>query len=178
MTLLIMCCIALGGSFFLVLSAILGGDSDAGGHDVTDAGDGGSDGHHFLSMTVWSGFATLFGASGAISIVFGLSIIWAILIALVFGIIGGLAIDLLLVMLYKSQSNSVVSLKSLIGKDAKVTLEIQKAGDWGEVSVECSGSYLTFRATTFYHENLPILKGSIVRVVSADPTGLIVAKPE
>lgn len=183
MVLLTYFCIALGGAFFLVLSALFGGDHDAGiDHDVDhDVGgdhgdhDQGGNSHHWLSLKVWCGFATMYGASGAIALALGANNLWAFVIAFVSGAVGAIAVDYLLSVMYKSQSNSVTSLKSLEGTTAKVTLPIIGAS-FGEVCVECSGSMMTIRASKFDVNALDILQGSVVRIEHASPHGMLVAR--
>ena len=170
-------CMAVGGGFFLIFSAAMGGDHDVHvDHDVDGAdheGDHGSGSvHHWLSLKVIAGFCTLFGAMGCIAKAFELGNLPSLGVATLSGIAGAFLIDALLVFLYKQQSNSAFSVSSLVGQTGTVMMAIQP-GQFGEVSVTFHGNTSTNRAKCVDTE-MTIAQGAQVKVVFADSMGFVV----
>ena len=180
MSLLIFLGIAGVGFLVLMIMLIFGGDHDVEfdhdfdlDHDVdVDTGSG----HHWLSIKVIAAFMTAFGGGGAIGQIYGLSVAWSILIGMGMGIVVAAVVEALISFFYSQQSSSLYSVTELTGKPGTVTLTILP-GRIGEVAVQLPSANVRKPA----HSQNPteeIKQGEPVIVVSANPSGIIVKKPQ
>jgi membrane-bound ClpP family serine protease len=163
--------IVLAGSFFF------GHDHDT---DHADAGhgDAGHDlGHEaeptigFFSVKTIATLTMGFGAAGTIARQYGANYLEASLWGVGTGIFLSLLMYLMLNLVYRQQSSSLVQTASAIGSTAMVTVSID-ADAPGQVGIDVGGQYMTFIATSARHTAIP--KGRSVKVVNAVGSELVV----
>lgn len=166
------------GSFILIAGSFLFGhdhDTDHGdiGHDA-DGHDLGGDMEptiSFFSLKVMATLTMGFGAAGAIARQYGADYLVASLIGLGTGIVLALLMYLILEIIYKQQSSSLVQTASAIGQTGVVQTSIVPGG-LGEVSLSVGGQYLTLLAKASADRSIP--KGRTVKVVNVVGSELIV----
>ena len=120
--------IAAFGALFIVTSFVVGELFELGdflGHHDIDAHGGGPS---IISSRVISVFVTAFGCFGAIGIELG----WGVGASTALGLSGGVVFSALIYIflrfLYSQQSTSQVTVSSLLGKTAQVSVAIPKGG--------------------------------------------------
>lgn len=162
------------GSFIVLASSFLFGHD----HDVDHAdGDHGVDGHDveptisFFSMKVLGTLTMGFGAAGAIARQYGADYLASSLIGLGSGILLSGVMYLVLSIIYKQQSSSLVQTSSAIGQSGIVQTGIS-GGKLGEVSLNVGGQYMTYLAKSSSGQEIP--KGTTVRVVGLIGSQLVV----
>src|SRR5437867_1740950 len=167
------------GSFVLIAGSFLfGHDHDADHHvDIAHAA-GGSDVDHdgepaisFFSMKVLATLTMGFGAAGAIAHTYGSDYLISSLWGLGTGIVLSLGMYLMLKVIYKQQSSSLVQTSSAIGQIGTVTIPID-SNALGEVSLDISGRYMTYLAKSSSRN--AIAKGRSVKVVDVVGSELVV----
>ncbi len=175
---LIFIAIAIGSFILIAGSFLFGHDHDADHHvDIGHAGEGHDFGHDveptisFFSIKVLATLTMGFGAAGAIARQYGADYLVASLWGLGSGIVLALLMYLVLDVIYKQQSSSLVETASAIGQLGTVTVSID-ADAVGEVGVEVAGRYMTYLAKS--STSKPIPKGATVKVVQAVGSELIV----
>jgi membrane protein implicated in regulation of membrane protease activity len=174
---LIFLAIAIGSFILIAGSFFFGHDHDTGHGDVGHGGDGHDIGHDmeptisFFSMKVIATLTMGFGAAGAIARQYGADYLIASLIGLGVGIVLSLLMYFLLDIIYKQQASSLVHTSSAIGQTGIVQTGIAK-GDFGEVSLNVSGQYMTYLAKSPAGKDIP--KGKTVKVVGVVGSELLV----
>jgi len=175
---LIFIAIALASFLVLAGSFFFGHDHDTDHHVELGHADGGHDLTHDAEPTisVFSAkvIATMtmgFGAAGTIARQYGADY----LVSSLWGLGTGLSLAglmyLMLNVIYRQQSSSLVQTASTIGAIAMVTVSIDPDAP-GQVSLELGGQYLTFIATSAFHKAIP--KGRRVKVVNVVGSELVV----
>ncbi len=166
------------GSFILVAgSFFFGHDHDFDHGDVGHDGDGHDLSHEMeptisiFSLKVLATFTMGFGAAGAIARQYGADYLGASLIGLGTGLILSLLMYLVLSLIYRQQSSSLIQTTSAIGQTGVVQTGIS-SDSCGEVSLSVGGQYLTYIAKSA--RGIAIPKGRTVRVVSLVGSELIV----
>lgn len=162
------------GSFIVLASSFLFGHD----HDVDHADtDHGVDGHDleptisFFSMKVIGTLTMGFGAAGAIARQYGADYLVSSLIGLGSGIALSGVMYLVLSIIYKQQSTSLVQTSSAMGQTGIVQTGIS-GGKLGEVSLNVGGQYMTYLAKSSSGQEIP--KGATVRVVGLIGSQLVV----
>ena len=174
---LIFISIAIASFLVLASSFFFGHDHDT---DHADAGhvDGGHDLSHdaeptisFFSIKTIATLTMGFGAAGTIAREYGADYLISSLWGLGTGGALSLLMYLMLKLIYRQQSSSLVQTASAIGATAMVTVSIDP-GAPGQVGIELGGQYLTFIATSARRTAIP--KGRTVRVVNVVGSELVV----
>ncbi len=163
--------IGLVGFFFLIVSALFGGDHDGGldhdhdiGHDV---------GPNPFSLRIISLFLTGFGATGAIGQSYGLGYPVSAAIGVVSGAIMGYAGYSLIHMFMRQQASSTVSDEDMVGILGQVSVAIP-AGGLGQVEVLVRGKRHYPSARALREE--AIAEGAQVKVVRCAGNQVVVEK--
>ncbi|MCX6904336.1 MAG: hypothetical protein NTW03_12835 [Verrucomicrobia bacterium] len=163
--------IIVAGSFLFGHDHDLGADHGDMGHDGDSAG-----GEAAISIFSTKVMATLFmgfGAAGAIARHYGLEVLPASMVGVLFGgVLGGLMYGVLSIF-YKQQASSLVPTSSTVGCTGTVTVSIG-AGALGEVGLNIQDQYTTYLASA--KDGEPIAKGQNVRVVNTVGSQLVVEK--
>lgn len=186
------------GGLLVALSALGGGDADAGDvHDAAghlESGDGhsdalavhsaGHDGFHaadlwpFLSMRFW----TFFLAAGGLT---GLLLTWAaelpkLVVAPIAAVVGygsGVGVTFALRLLKKDDITSTLDERAVVGSEAEVVLPIAR-GTLGKVRVRVGGQTRDVAATTDEDANFGVSDKAFVFDVREDGTALVTTKPK
>ena len=125
----------------------------------------------YFSLKVMATLTMGFGAAGAIARQYGADYLMASLIGLGTGIVLALLMYLILELIYRQQSSSLIQTASAIGQTGVVQTSIVSGGA-GEVSVNVGGQYLTYLAKASAGRS--IQKGRMVRVVNVVGSELVV----
>jgi membrane-bound ClpP family serine protease len=174
---LIFLAIAIGSFILIAGSFLFGHDHDTDHGDVGHGVDGHDVGHDmeptisFFSLKVIATLTMGFGAAGAIARQYGADYLVASLIGLGVGIVLSLLMYFLLDIIYKQQASSLVQTSSAIGQTGIVQTGIAP-GEFGEVSLNLAGQYMTYLAKSAAGKNIP--KGRTVKVVGAVGSELLV----
>ncbi|MGE5474348.1 MAG: hypothetical protein ACM3UU_09025 [Ignavibacteriales bacterium] len=162
------------GLFYSLFAVFFGHD----GIDSHDIGHGGTDGISPLKPIVIATFITLFGGFGTIGhFMSNMAAIFVFSFALIMGLAGAAAIFYLVVVpMYKCQSNSVISNESITNTIADVITPIPSDG-LGEVAYIAGGSKYTSPAKSLNQEEIP--KGRQVVIVDIkENIAEVIIKPE
>lgn len=138
-----------------------------GAFELFDLGDGP------LSLTTLAAFGTLFGFSGFAAMGFGASTGVATLVGAIIGAIGGVGAWGLSWFFKKSSTSSTVSVNSVQGAEATVTLRIPGGDTPGEIAHLSSGmrhSYIAYART-------PIQSGETVIIETIRGGNAVNVKP-
>ncbi len=174
---LIFLAIAIGSFILIAGSFIFGHDHDHDHIDIGHGGDGHDLGHDMeptisvFSLKVIATFIMGFGAAGAIARQYGADYLVASLIGLGTGFILSLLMYLMLNVIYRQQSSSLVQTASAVGKTGIVQTSIACDG-CGEVSLNIAGQYMPYLAKSARGTEIP--KGRTVKVVSIVGSDLVV----
>jgi membrane protein implicated in regulation of membrane protease activity len=168
---LVFAVIGLVGFFFLIVSALFGGDA---GHDM----DHGVDHDHggapsWFSTRVIAMFLTGFGATGAIARSYELSYPLSAALGLVTGLVVGAAGFQLIHFFMRQQASSTVQEDDMVGQLGSVTVAIPPNGI-GQVVLEVKGRrvFPSARATTA----AAIDEGVQVKVVRSSGSQVVVER--
>ena len=157
---LIFAVVGMVGFFFLLVSALFGGDDHAGevGHDH----DMGHEGPSPFSLRVISMFLTGFGAVGAVSMAYNLGYPISAGLGVVMGVVLGFAAFKLIQFFMRQQASSTVDDADLLGVIGEVSIAIP-AGGQGQVGLTVKGQrkYPTARAAG----DKAIDQGAAVKVI-------------
>jgi membrane-bound ClpP family serine protease len=174
---LIFISIALASFLVLAGSFFFGHDHDTD-HAEPGHPDAGHDLSHdaepaisFFSVKTIATLTMGFGAAGTIARQYGADYLVSSLWGLGTGILLSLLMYLMLKLIYRQQSTSLVQTASTIGSTAMVTISIDAEAP-GQVSLELGGQYLTFIASS--SRRRPIPKGRSVKVVNVVGSELVV----
>lgn len=174
---LIFLAIAIGSFILIAGSFLFGHDHDTDHADAAHAIDSHDLGHDmeptisFFSVKVLATLTMGFGAAGAIARQYGADYLVSSLIGLGCGILLSLIMYLVLDIIYKQQSTSLVQTASAIGQTGIVQTGIGEDSP-GEISLSIGGQYLTYIAKT--STGKPIPKGRAVKVVGVVGSELMV----
>jgi membrane protein implicated in regulation of membrane protease activity len=163
--------IGMVGFFFLIVSALFGGDAD---HGLDHGADAGHDaGPSWFSTRVIAMFLTGFGATGAIARSYELSYPLSALLGVVTGLVVGFAGFQLIHYFMRQQASSTVQEDEMVGLLGAVTVPIPSNG-LGQVVLEVKGRRLfpSARATT----DASIGEGAQVRVVRSSGSQVVVER--
>jgi len=178
------------GLLFLIVTALLGGLGDFGGHvDVggheidLGGGEGGGDvGGHAVGLSpvspiLISFFLTAFGAVGGICMsLWNIPFSWSLLIALVMSFAMATLVYFLLLKVFEATQGGVeVNVSDLPGREADVITGIPKGGT-GEIAFITSGGRLNGPARS--EDGKPIPYNTVVRIVKVVGNTYIVRKAE
>lgn len=174
---LVFIAIAFGSFIVLASSFLFGHDHDAdhvdGGHDI--------DGHDmeptisFFSMKVLGTMTMGFGAAGAIARTYGADYLASSLIGLASGVALAGVMYLVLSLIYRQQSSSIVQTSSAMGQTGIVQTGIAP-DKLGEVSLNVAGQYMTYLAKSSTGREIP--KGRTVKVVGLIGSQLVVEETQ
>ena len=173
--------VAIPSTLIMVIQAIMllfgigdGEDADLDADDIFDGGDGDGDLALFsvrgvvtmLAVTGWSGFALLES----------LPDVWAIVIAVVLGVLSLVGTAYLMRAVYRLQASGNLDIENAVGKVAEVYIPIPpKATGTGKVVMTLQEKYCELNAITPHEQKLKT--GSYVRVVGVDGTRTLVVEP-
>lgn len=171
--------VAIPSTLIMVIQAIMlmfgigdGEEADLDADDVFDGGDG--DLALFsvrgvvtmLAVTGWSGFALLDA----------LPDVWAILLAVVLGVLSLVGTAYLMRAVYRLQASGNLDVENAVGKVAEVYIPIPPKGTGsGKVTMTLQEKYCELNAITTSEEKLKT--GTYVRVVAVDGTRMLVVEP-
>lgn len=164
------------GLLYSVIALLFGGDHH--GVDSHDSGDTGVDGVSPFKPIVIASFITFFGGFGIIGhYLFAQASLWILLASIALGFVGAAAIFYTIVVpLYKSQSNSMVSCDSLKSTTGDVITPIPSQG-LGEISYVAGDVKYTSPAKSASEEEIP--KGSRIVIVDIkDNVATVIKRPE
>lgn len=175
------------GVTYLLFSIVVGGlfdfdlDVDADiDIDIDLDVDGGLDGigadgseARGLGCSTISAFLAGFGSVGLLGSLSGFPLIVSIIAGLIFGIIVGRLVMAALRFVMRQQSNDLLTTRSLIGSEARITVNIP-AGKIGEALVE-SDSLIKY-ATKAVNDDVELKKGDYVEVVDIQQGRIYVKK--
>ncbi len=173
--------VAFVGVFFLIFSALLGGDHDVSadhefhfehGYEAGSDHEGGS-GPSPFSLRIISLFLTAFGAIGAIVRYNGVSYVLSSVSGLVGGVvIGGMGLQMMR-FFWRQQATSTICSDDLIYASAEVKTAIPPSGV-GQVSVVVKSQlrYMSARS----QDGNPIEEGAIVKIVACPGGGAVVVQ--
>ena len=170
---LVFIAIAIGSFIVLAGSFFFGHDHDTGHADVSHD----VDGHDleptisFFSVKVLGTLTMGFGAAGAIARQYGADYLVSSLIGLGSGVALSGVMYLILTLIYRQQSTSLVETASAIGQTGIVKTGIG-ADKMGEVSLNVGGQYMTYLAKSSGGREIP--KGRTVKVVGLVGSQLVV----
>lgn len=144
---LIFAVIGMVGFFFLLVSALFGGDQDGGVEGDQDHDVGHDAGPSPFSLRVISMFLTGFGATGAVGMAYGLKYPLSSFLGVVMGALMGFAAFKLIQFFMRQQSSSTVADDDVVGVVGQVSVAIPKGGV-GQVGLTVKGQrrYPTARA--------------------------------
>ena len=173
--------VAIPSTLIMVIQAIMllfgvgdGEDADLDADDAFDGGDGDGDLALFsvrgvvtmLAVTGWSGFALLES----------LPDVWAIVIAVVLGVLSLVGTAYLMRAVYRLQASGNLDVENAVGKVAEVYIPIPPKGTGsGKVTMTLQEKYCELNAITTSEEKLKT--GTYVRVVAVDGTRMLVVEP-
>ncbi len=172
------------GLVFLIVTAVMGGLMDVGGHHFDFGGaDSGADlggGIHFspISPTFISFFLTVFGGIGGISMsLWELQFRWALLLALVGGVGLATLVYLFMVKVFEAAQGGVeVEVADLVGHEGEVITGIPKGGT-GEIAFIASGGRLNGPARSADGEAIP-MNATVTIVKIIGNTYVVARAPE
>jgi len=158
-------------AFFIIMVGgfLFGHDHDAGHDHGFDHGDAAT--ISIFSVKVIATFGMGFGAAGAVASYYGYDTVMSSLIGVGFGLLLAGSMYILLNLMARQQSCSLVATSSLVGHTGTVTIAISKNGN-GEVAVSGAGNYGTYSARAL--DDVAIAKGRTVRVVRTSGSLLLV----
>ncbi len=162
---LVFAALAFCGLVGLGISAMFGGDHDAGiGHDLDHSHDtSGHDGSpSLISPKSFMAFMLGFGASGAGATAFGCQTVLACTIGFITGFAMALIAWSVAYVLYKQQANSSIKPGQSIGCAGTVVTAIREGGI-GEVNVSIGGQIIPLTAVS--HDGKAISSGKLVQVI-------------
>jgi membrane protein implicated in regulation of membrane protease activity len=161
---LIFAVVGMVGFFFLIVSALFGGDSDQSFDGDQDHDVGHDAGPSPFSLRVISMFLTGFGATGAVAMASGLKYPASSALGLVMGALMGFAAFKLIQFFMRQQASSTVADDDMVGIVGEVSVAIPKGGV-GQVGLTVKGQrrYPSARATG----EAAIEEGTAVKVVHA-----------
>ena len=174
---LVFIAIAIASFIVLASSFLFGHDHDTEHVDV----DHGVDGHDieptisFFSMKVLGTLTMGFGAAGAIARSYGADYLVSSLIGLASGVALSGVMYLILTLIYRQQSSSVVQTSSAVGQTGIVQTGIS-GEKLGEVSLTIGGQYVTYLAKSARGKDIP--KGHTVKVVGLVGSQLVVEETQ
>lgn len=173
--------VAIPSTLIMVIQAVMllfgigdGEDADFDGDDIFDGAEGDSGLALFsvrgvvtmLAVTGWSGFALLDTLPDA----------WAILIAVVLGVLSLVGTAYLMRAVYRLQASGNLDVENAVGKVAEVYIPIPPKGmGSGKVTMTLQEKYCELNAITMGEEKLKT--GTYVRVVAVDGTRMLVVEP-
>jgi len=135
---LIFAVVGMVGFFFLLVSALFGGDHDGGVEGDQDHDVGHDAGPSPFSLRVISMFLTGFGATGAVGMAYGLKYPVSSGLGLVMGALMGYAAFKLIQFFMRQQSSSTVGDDDMVGVVGEVSVAIPKGGI-GQVGLTVKG---------------------------------------
>ncbi len=155
---------------FFVLS-LFGADADA---DVEIDGDVGGDfGGFIINIKSIMSFAMMFGWAGVISMNFDLDTVFTLVVAIITGFVGLIAVAFLLFFLSKLSYSGNMKKENAIGKTGTVVLRIPpKRQGMGQIQIQIQGGLRTLEAMTEEEELLK--SGTKVLVIDIQDNVLIV----
>lgn len=171
---LVFAAIGMVGFFFLIITALFGGDHEAdhgleGGHDLGhDAG-----GPSPFSLRIISLFLTGFGATGAMARSYGLGYPLSSAAGVATGVVVGFAGFKLIEFFMQQQASSTLAEEDLVGALGQVSVAIP-AGGMGQVGLTAKGRrlYPSARAAG----NAAIEEGAQVKVVRSAGNEVVVER--
>lgn len=145
---LIFAVVGMVGFFFLLVSALFGGDHDGGVDGAADHEMDHDAGPSPFSLRVISMFLTGFGATGAVGMAYGLKYPISSALGVVMGVVMGYAAFKLIQFFMRQQSSSTVGDDDMVGVVGEVSVAIPKGGI-GQVGLTVKGQrrYPSARAT-------------------------------
>ena len=198
----VMLFIAVPATLLLLIQTVMlfiglgGGDGDADGgldggtpdglhgevHAGGDTGEG-ADGHggffsglHVFTIRGFITFFTLFGWSGLLFLTLGMHWFPALFLAIQIGIIGMVAVAVILREALRLQSDGTLDVRNALGERGSVYLTVPAQGQGtGKVNVTVQEQLREFEAVT--QETAPIPTGSEIVVVGLTEDGTLVVSP-
>lgn len=172
---LIFASLAIAAFIIVAVSFLFGHDADVDtDHDVGADGDHGDAGTiSIFSTKVIGTFIMGFGATGCIARVYDLNYLVSSLSGVAGGAVLATLMYLILAVLSKQQSSSIIATSSVVGSTGTVTVPVG-VDDVGEVGLTVRGQYLNYSARS--NNKQPIAKGQNVKVVAIAGTMLMVEK--
>jgi hypothetical protein len=177
--LMVFIALALASFVFLTASLFFGGDHDHD-HDHDHGHDHGGAGHAFATVSFFSPkvisvFLLAFGATGAISSVYGRGPLFSTVV----GVAGGLVVASVafwaLRLLYGQQANSLLTNSRIVGAVGTVVTRISPR-EVGEVSLVVDSQRVTRLARSATGDEIPAGKSVCVKSVAGDAL-LVVTVP-
>jgi membrane protein implicated in regulation of membrane protease activity len=169
---------AIVGGILVIASAFFGGEHDThfdahiGDFHTGDTDMHGTDSVHsdlwmpFFSLRFWTYLFTFFGVTGLLLTNFtSLSPTAATAAAAFTGLAAGLIVSFTLYSLRRNESDSLTTIKDIVGAEGRVLVPIRK-GQPGKIRCDIKGSFIDMTAVT--DEEFPMEIGTRVLVVSID----------
>ncbi len=162
------------GVTYLLISIVFGGLIDFDGDiDIDGALDATESEATGLGCSVISAFLSGFGSVGLLGSLSGLSLIGSIIAGVIFGVIVGKLFTTVMQYVLRQQSNDLLTTQSLIGKMARITVDIP-AGQTGEALVE-SESLIKY-AVKAVSDEVELKKGDYVEIIDVHDGRIFVKK--